>query len=118
MSFATELASDLDKVFLNTAEFAETVTYQPSNSAQKSIRAIVDRHPVRPEGPLGRMSPARVVELWIASDATLGIQTVREGEDRVLLKLDLDDLEARWLRITKRLEQATASGLWKLEAQQ
>lgn len=42
MTLKTQMADDAPAVFLNTDEFAETVTYTPSGGSGRSIKAIVE----------------------------------------------------------------------------
>lgn len=40
MTFKTQLAADLNNVFFNTDEFAESITYTPAGGTAKTITAI------------------------------------------------------------------------------
>lgn len=42
MSFKTQLSTDIDKIFLNTAEFAEDITYVDSKNKSYSGKAVID----------------------------------------------------------------------------
>lgn len=43
MSFQSQLAADVDAVFLNTAEFGETAHYEPVGEKTRSVTVVIDR---------------------------------------------------------------------------
>lgn len=114
MTLRSKLSTDSGSVFLNSDHFAESITYTPHNELSKTIKAVIDRSPVRPVERGGRPSPVNIVEIWIANHATDGVTSVKERFDKVSLPLR-EGGAAVDLRITKVIEQD--AGLWRLEAQ-
>lgn len=56
MTFAENLADDVTNVFLNTTEFAETISYTPSGGQAADISAQVLREDIEPDyGDDGRV---------------------------------------------------------------
>lgn len=109
MSWATLLARDGAR-FL--AEFGEATTYTPSGGSALTRTAIVERNPMKPGQPgLGFQQAG--VEYWIRNDATAGITSVKEGLDKVALKLKDGDSTNTTL-IVKRILESDA-GFFHLE---
>ncbi|MGH7260872.1 MAG: head-tail joining protein [Nitrospiraceae bacterium] len=100
-------------VFLNSAEFGETVTYTPQGGSPKAITAIVDRGAsVDVVNQGARTFPANAVEIEIADNATFGVTTVKERFDQVALRLKKDDPSDTVL-VVKRVIQPN-KGAWRL----
>ncbi len=59
---------------LNSAEFAESVTYTPSVGSARSISAIVDRNPPQSVDGFGQVHAANIVA-FVPNDGTLGIDS-------------------------------------------
>lgn len=114
MTLRSKLSTDAGAVFLNSDHFAESITYTPHNGLSKSIKAVIDRSPVRPVERGGKPLPGNIVEIWIANHATDGVASVKERFDKVSLPIR-EGGAAVDLRITKIIEQD--AGLWRLEAQ-
>lgn len=73
MALATQIAAD-SAALVNSDDFAESVTYTPDGGAPIAIDAIIERHPIAPEGS-SRQVAKNDVDLWIRNHATLGIVT-------------------------------------------
>jgi len=113
MSFKTQLVAD-NPVFLNSDEFAESVIYEPHGAAPKTIKAVINRGPFVDSIRLGQHAfNAKVVDLQIANDATLGVTNPKAGIDYVQLKVKLSDLENTRLVVTQILE--SDEGFYRLE---
>ena len=85
MSFKNELSKDMINTFLNTDEFAETITYTSKGEAPREIKAIVNRRRLDPRAEdMGRVL-TKEVELIVANDAEAGIISVNKGQDEVSL---------------------------------
>ena len=44
MTLKTAMGDDMEKIFLNSNEFAETITYVKKNGTELSIKAVVERN--------------------------------------------------------------------------
>jgi len=76
MTLKTQIAADLNTVFFNTDDFADTVTYTPVSGTGKTIKAIID-YGVPDESGLAGMDAVNTdAELWLQADATNGIASV------------------------------------------
>lgn len=111
MSFKDQTADDAVNVFLNSDEFAEFVTYTPKNSSLKSIKAVVNREPMRIVGG-SRQVAVGVVEIEVANDATYGVTTVKESHDIVTLPYKVGGTPEDFV-VQKILGQD--EGMWRLE---
>lgn len=117
MTFRDAIASD-QKTFLGNSEFEESITYtrkKPTTGETeiKTIKAVVERPLVMPTNHAGMRFPQNVYDVWIANDATLGITSVKIGQDIVeLTTISGATIE---MRITKIIDQD--AGMWHLEAQ-
>lgn len=107
------MAADAAGVFLNSDHFAESITYTPHNELAVSIKAIVNRSPVRPVEHGGKPLPGNLIEIEIANHATLGRTSIKERFDKVTLPLR-EGGSAVDLVVTKVIEQDP--GMWRLEA--
>lgn len=88
MTLRTQIATDAATVFLQTDDFAETITYHPFKyrsdtlRADRSIAAVVIRHQVSPlPGDDGTV--AVPYEVHVANSTTLGINSdeIDKGKD-------------------------------------
>lgn len=113
MAFKDLLKSDAQNVLFNPNEFGETIIYTAKGELAKSIRARVNRFPLRISDYGGREYPQDMVEIYISSDATNGISDVTPGFDKVNLPVR-EGGEAVDLKVDRILAQFT--GFWKLEA--
>lgn len=94
MSFASELAADVGTVFLNGAEFAETITYYRKNEPGKPRRvtAVVDRAMTRDESQQYRTETRGLLVVQCASDPATGIHDPQVGD---AIRLAEDSPEVR-----------------------
>jgi len=83
MSFKDNLASDVDKVFLNKDEFAEEVIYTPKGGSPKTIRAIIVRSRLDSGGEDAGRILRKQCEVYIANDATNGVASIDKGDDKI-----------------------------------
>ena len=109
MSFKDNLKADA-RTFLNTDEFAESLTYIPHGGMAKVIKAVVTRERIDPaSGNFGR-SLKNEAEVYIMNDDTEGVTAIDKTNDRVILKeLDGDEKEARITEILSGDE-----GIWHI----
>jgi hypothetical protein len=97
MSFADLMKSDAQNAILGTAgEFVEAITYTPAGGTAKVIQAVVVREQIEPAAQGNNRILAGTAELYILADATLGIATVKKGEDKVSLPVWLGETAATW----------------------
>jgi len=111
MSFASELAADVGTVFLNAAEFAETITYYRKNEPGKprSISAVVDRGLTRDESQQYRTETRGMLWVQCRSDAATGISDPQIGD---AIRLAEDSHEVRHPFVALK---HTAAGMVTLE---
>jgi len=83
MSFKDNLATDANNVFLNTNEFAEDITYTPKGGSPKSIKAIIVRSRLDTGGEDAGRILRKQAEIYIANDATIGVDSIDKGDDKV-----------------------------------
>jgi hypothetical protein len=110
MSLKDQFSLDVINCFLNTAEFAEVITYTPEGEAGKEINAIVVRGRLEPGSEDQGRGLQSQVEIYIANDATEGVISVDKKDDRITL----DDVEGtnREARIIEVLHKD--EGAWHL----
>ena len=83
MSFKDQMTQDSVKAFLNSYEFAETITYTPKNGTAKAIKAVINRKRINPAGEdVGRVL-VNQSEVFIANDDTNGVSSINKGGDIV-----------------------------------
>ena len=100
MTLAAQIASDVSDVFLQTDDFAETMTYYPKGEAVRSLTAV------RISLSLYRQTRQRqIVErshhllednelaFFVARDATTGMPNPQLGD---AIRLSTDDPNERW----------------------
>jgi len=110
MSFKDQLAVDAVLTLLNTDEFAEDIVYVPKGAAARSIKAIVDRHRITPDGETDRTLQNQV-EIRIANHATYGVEAVNKGGDTVILEDRVGGVEVTYA-VVDILGQD--EGMWQL----
>ena len=115
MTFAAKVLQDMQDTFLNTAEFAEAVTYIPSGGEPVTIYAVVERAPINPIIDRGQGYSALNTHIWISRDSTpgIGIGTVKERFDKVALKAKLTDVSDTTFIVKKMFDHDM--GGWHLE---
>jgi len=111
MSFKEQLNNDAVLVFLNTREFAETVTYTAKGAAAKSIPALVTRQPISRAGEDAGRTLLNQVEIEIANDAENGVLSVNKGGDTVSLPDRVGGTDITW-RVVDIIGQD--EGMWRL----
>jgi len=110
MSLKDRFSADVIDCFLNTAEFAEVITYTPQGQAAKDINAIVVRGRLEPGSEDQGRGLQNQAEIYIANDAVEGVTSVDKKYDRITL----DDVEGtiREARIIEVLHRD--AGAWHL----
>jgi hypothetical protein len=89
MSFQDQLANDLAKAFLNSSEFAETLTYVPVGKPRRQIAATVDRSLLQRRPGGNHTANVDEIKIFTYTDATLGIDDPQLG-DAVILAGDTE----------------------------
>ena len=110
MSLKDQFSLDVINCFLNTAEFAEVITYTPEGEAGKEINAIVVRGRLEPGSEDQGRGLQNQAEIYIANDDVSGITQVDQKDDRIML----NDVEGtvRESRINEILSRD--EGIWHL----
>lgn len=83
MTFKSQMSVDMESVFLNTDEFAESIVYTPKNGVAKTIPAIIDRVPVNSQGEDQARTLHKQAEIIIHNDATNGVTSIDKNGDKV-----------------------------------
>lgn len=120
-TFAEQLAADVENVFLNADEFAETVWYYPKTSpgTPRQISAVVHRGGKRDTAEQYTRTNAAITDLFASTDATTGIDSpqigdaIRLAEDHPATRRGFveemhSDTDARFLRF--RLTEIAHAG--------
>ncbi len=110
MSLKDRFSADVIDCFLNTAEFAEMITYTPQGGVAKDINAIVVRGRLEPGSEDQGRGLQNQAEIYIANDTVEGVTSVDKKDDRITL----DDVEGtiREARIIEVLHKD--DGAWHL----
>jgi len=110
MSLKDQFPLDVINCFLNTAEFAEVITYTPEGEAPKDINAIVVRGRLEPGSEDQGRGLQNQVEIYIANDTTEGVTSVDKKDDRITLNdVEGTSREARIIEVLHKDE-----GAWHL----
>ncbi len=94
-AFDSLMLDDMTNVFLNTSEFAETITYNPYGGSPIDISAIVDRDPPQLDGQIARPK----MRVTVANDAATGIlsSSLNTGADTITVAYRRGGDEASYL---------------------
>ncbi len=114
MSFKDSLSQDAGKVFLNSAEFAEDITYTPKAGAPLAIKAVINRRRLDPAYEDTGRTLLNQAEISIANDASLGVTSINKGGDTVLFPETLGGAAVSWV-VVDILKQD--EGMWHLLVQ-
>lgn len=91
MTFRTQLQDDAKNCFMNTDEFAETISYTPYGGSARSITAVIVRDPLQRSEQDGGRIAGREFEIFILNDATYGVSSVLKGQDKVSFPVHLGE---------------------------
>jgi len=110
MNLKDQFSLDVINCFLNTAEFAEVITYTPEGEAGREINAIVVRGRLEPGSEDQGRGLQNQAEIYIANDAVEGVTSVDKKDDRIILN-DVEGTirEARIIEVLHKDE-----GVWHL----
>lgn len=80
MTLATQIAADVDTVFLNENDFGEEISYTPVGGSPRTIVAVVVPMPaeIREEG--NHLMEHRMVSVLAKNHATTGISSPAKGD--------------------------------------
>lgn len=118
MSLKTQMAADA-LAMMNADEFAEPITYLEPGREPKEILGIVARNKpdiaqLRSQGSqAGGTSYGRTVFQIEIANGEAGMTSIREGQDKVIVKRDQDDEDERTFVVSNILSQDP--GAWHLE---
>lgn len=110
MTLKDQMIADAQTAFLNTAEFAEEITYTPAGSAAKQIKAVVVRQGLEPTSENTGRSLKNQAEVFISTDVEAGVDVINRKDDRITLN-DNEGV-ARDARVNENMGQD--GGLWHL----
>jgi len=96
-NFKTKLDEDVSDCFLNTDEFAETITYTPSGGTGKSIKAVVKRERLNTSNEDTGRVLLNQAEIFVANDSIAGVSSVSKGADKVSFPALSGGSNATWL---------------------
>lgn len=85
MTLKSRIADDAKDVFLNTSEFAETVTYTPSGGIAQQIPAVVVREPAAADdGSTG-------LERHVFADLIITLEDIASPSTKDIINFDSKD---------------------------
>lgn len=87
MSFQSQLAADVDAVFLNTAEHGETALYQPVGEKTRSVIVVIDRSQRDRQDMAHHQIDADTITVQSSRSALTGLPAPQTG-DRLWLAED------------------------------
>jgi len=104
VTLAEQMAADAVAIH-SLDDHAEELSYIPNGfgatpGAAKDVHAIVDRAPVGPDYQL-RGTATRRFEVSIPRDATVGLTSVLEGADKVMIELVPGDNDPKPFRVER-----------------
>jgi len=73
MSFTDQLAGDLGDVFLNSADYAEEITFTPAGGSPRTIMAVVEREGERQEDLQDGQQTVRRATVHVSNNALAGV---------------------------------------------
>src|SRR3989338_1491513 len=111
MTFKTQHSEDGKNLFLNTDEFAESITYTPNGGSPKAVKALVVRERLQADGPDQGRVLNRQAEVYVANDATEGVISVDKGNDTVSFPVFVEGSAVSW-RVVEVLGKD--EGMWHL----
>lgn len=114
MTFKEQLASDTKSAFLNTGEFAESVTYTPKGGTAKVINAVINRKRLDPAYEDTGRTLINQAELFVANDAIAGVTLINKGGDVVSFAETIGGVVISWV-VADILNQD--EGIWHLLVQ-
>lgn len=112
MGFKDQVRRDALNVFLNTNQFAESVTYTKDGQAGKKITAVVVRKPQQPATEDNARIGVNDFEIYISADPGYGIDAIRRGKDKVILSIYEGSEQTCECLVVEVLESDT--GIWHL----
>ena len=111
MTLKSQLPEDAKSTFLNSDEFAESITYTPNSGSPKVIKALVVRERLQADGPDQGRVLNRQAEIYIANDAAQGITSVDKGNDTVSFPVFVEGSAVSW-KVVEVLGKD--EGMWHL----
>jgi len=111
VTLKSKLPEDAKAAFLNSDEFAESITYTPNGGPPKVIKALVVRERLQADGPDQGRVLNRQAEIYIASDATQGVTSVDKGNDTVSFPVFVEGPAVPW-KVVEVLGKD--EGMWHL----
>lgn len=111
MTLKSKLPEDAKTAFLNSDEFAESVTYTPNGGSPKVIKALVVRERLQADGPDQGRVLNRQAEIYIANHTTDGVTSVDKGNDTVSFPVFVEGPAISW-KVVEVLGKD--EGMWHL----
>jgi len=96
VTLKSQFPEDAKDAFLNSDEFAESITYTPNGGSPKVIKALVVRERLQADGPDQGRVLNRQAEIYIANDATEGVTSVDKGNDTVSFPVFVEGSAVPW----------------------
>ncbi len=79
-TLAEDMAADVETVFLNEDEFAESVAFKPANGPSRSIKAIVTEVMAPRAYEKQHLTKSRRIEVMVSRNAVTGITETNRGD--------------------------------------
>lgn len=83
----------------------EVITYTPYGGSAKQFKAIVNRRPNQVQSVGKPAFHTNTMEVQIPNDAADGVTVIHEGQDKVSVKRNLDDLAETVFTVTKVVQE-------------
>src|SRR5574343_292898 len=109
MTLASQIVTDANDVFLDTDDFAESITYTPSGGAAVTVSAIVNRNPLQTRGTDNNARLEFEIEIEVAVESVAAV--ILNG-DTVALKKREGDTADTTFKVSHIVQQD--SGMWRL----
>jgi hypothetical protein len=93
LNFNDQVAADLDAIFLNPAEFGESVTYFPRGGSPRPVVAVVDRSLLQKRPGQSHTTYDEEISVFCKQNATTGINDPQIGDGLLLAE---DAADQRW----------------------
>lgn len=108
MTFREMMLSDFLGTILNNDELSENVSYTPSGSSARTIKAVIVRERIEPNGPDRGNLVFRSAEIYIANHSASGVSTVTKNRDIVSFPVQIGESNVDWT-VTEILDKDDAA---------
>lgn len=111
MSLKDQMLRDARQAILNTDEMAELITYTPYGGSGRTIKAIVNREPLKTSSIDEGRTLQRHCRVFVANHASDGVVSVAVRRDKVSLPVNEGGVSVVW-DVSQVLSKD--EGMWEL----